>query len=99
MTDTVRHGDVATVSDGMAFLDRLPGCPLQLPAFRFFAGMPTDRRGIKKNLGALHGSQPGRFRIPLVPADQHPDFRIARLPSTKAQVPRSEVKFFVIKWI
>src|SRR5260221_10058852 len=72
---------------------------LQVTVFSFFAGMPSDGGGIEKNLGALHRSQPSRFRVPLIPADEYTDFCKARLPGAKAKISRSEVKFFVIKRI
>src|SRR5437660_10023095 len=99
MPDPVRYGDEATISDGVASLNRFPGCMLELPVFSLFPGMPTDGGGIKQNLGALHRGQASRFRIPLIPADEHADFCIARLPRAKTEVPGSEIKLFIIEWI
>src|SRR5882724_9050428 len=99
MPDTIRHRNKATVSNGVAPLNRLPGCMLQFPVFSLFSGMPTDGGRIKKDLGALHRRQSSRFRIPLVPANQDTNFRIACLPCAKAQIAWRKVEFFVIKWI
>src|SRR5205807_8270448 len=83
VTDAIGHGDVATIGDGVRALNRLP-CSMLLPAmFGFLARMPADGGGVKENLGALHGRETGRFRIPLVPADEDADSAIAGLPGAK----------------
>ena len=46
--------------------------------------MPPDRGGIEEDLRAKKRRDARRFRIPLVPADQHANGRIARLPDLES---------------
>ena len=46
--------------------------------------MPSDRRRIEQHLRAHQARDARGFRIPLVPADQHADRRVARLPHAEA---------------
>ena len=57
--------------------------------------MPADGGGVEKNFRALHGGEAGGFGIPLVPADEHADFAVTRLPGAEAEVAGSEIKFLV----
>jgi len=96
VADAVRDSDVATVGNGVAALDGLPGRVLFL-VLGFFTGMPADGGWIEKNFCALHSGQSRGFGIPLVPADKHADFAVPGLPGAKAEVAGSEIKFLVIK--
>ena len=97
MADAIGYRDVAAVGDGMAALDGLPGVVLAFAEFCPFAGMPADGGGVKKNFRALQRGQPRGFGIPLVPANQHADFAVARRPRLEAGVAGCEIKFLVIK--
>ena len=46
--------------------------------------MPADRRRVEQHLRAHQARDARRLRIPLVPADQHADRRVARLPHAEA---------------
>jgi hypothetical protein len=94
--DAVGNSDVASVRDGVAALDGFPGVVLFV-VLGLFGGMPTDGGWIEKNFRALHRGQTRGFGIPLVPADEDANFAVLRLPGAKAEVARSEIKFFVIK--
>ena len=59
--------------------------------------MPADGGRVKKDFRALQRRQPRGFGIPLVPANQHADFAVARLPRLEAEVAGREIKFLVIK--
>src|SRR5271169_2373986 len=97
MPDTVGHGDVAPVCDGMGPLDGFPGGMLPLAQLRFLARMPADGGGVEENLRALQGGQARGLGIPLVPTDQHADLAIAGLPGAEAEVAWSEVELLVIE--
>ena len=97
MADSIGNGDITTIGHCMAALNRLPGAVLPLAVLFFFRRMPADGGRIKNDFGALHGRQPRGFRIPLIPADQHPDFSVARLPRSKSEIARSEIKLFVVE--
>ncbi len=79
----------------MGPLDCLPSRVLGDAVFRLFRRMPPDGCGKEENLGAAHGGEPGRLGIPLIPADQDADLRVARLPGPKAKIAGSEVKLLV----
>src|SRR5580704_503655 len=68
MAHAIGDRDVTTVRDSVTALDRSPGRILRFAKLFLLAGMPTDRGRIKQNLGPAQRSQPGRFRVPLVPA-------------------------------
>src|ERR1043166_3141204 len=65
----VGRGDVTTMGDGVAALDGFPGIVLEGAVFFFPPGMPADGGGVKEDLSALQGGEPGGLGIPLVPAD------------------------------
>ena len=51
------------------------------------------------DLCPLQGQQPGRFREPLVPADQDTDVGEPGLEYLVSQIPRCEVELFIVPWI
>ena len=61
-----------------------------------FRVQPADGRRIEQNLRTGQGRQPGRFGIPLVPADQRADRAEPRRHALKAEIARREIKFLVI---
>jgi len=61
--------------------------------------MPTNRCWVKNDLGALQRREPSRLGIPLIPADEYPDFGVLRLPGAKARVARRELEFLVVQRI
>ena len=61
--------------------------------------MPADGGRIEKELGTLHGREPCALWKPLIPADQHADRRVARLPGSKPRVAGGEVELLVIERI
>src|ERR1043166_4597033 len=65
-------------------LDRSPRLDLRAAPFVFFSRMPADRGRIEQHLGTEERRDARRLGIPLVPADQHADGRIARLPHLEA---------------
>src|SRR5687768_1945394 len=84
MADAVGGGDVYAIGDRMRALDRAPGLDLRPPPFVLFRWMPADRGRIEEDLRTEQRGDPCRFGIPLVPADQHADCRVARLPHFEA---------------
>src|SRR5438445_12929671 len=46
--------------------------------------MPADRRRIKENLRAEQAGDSRGFGVPLIPADQHANVRVARFPDSKS---------------
>ena len=95
VADAVDRCDEAAVGDGVRTLDGFQCAVLAFAVFFFLAGMPADGGRVKKDLRALHGREPRGFGIPLVPADQHADFSVARLPGIETEVAGREIKFFV----
>src|SRR5437763_938880 len=94
--DPIDSRDPATVCDRVAALDRFPGIELLRPVLRFLGRMPTDRRGIEKNVGALKSGQPGAFRIPLVPAHERANWADLRVKRSKAEIAGRGIKLSVI---
>src|ERR1700735_1816857 len=84
MSDAVGSGDVDTVGDRMRALDRPPGLDLRGPELLFLRRVPSDRGRIEKDVGAEEAGDPRGLRVPLIPADQHTDLRVARLPDAKS---------------
>ena len=84
MADAVHRGHVDAVGDGVRALDGLPGIVLRAGLGRV-GMMEADGRGIEQNLRAAERRQAGAFGIPLVPADQRSDARIARVEAAEAR--------------
>src|SRR4030095_10293055 len=99
VTDAVRHGHVAPISDCMTTLNRLPRGMLRLSKFLFLARMPADCRWIKNNFCATQCGQSRRLRIPLVPANADTYLATRCGPRQKSEIARREVKLFVIQRI
>src|SRR5262245_60906894 len=99
MAHSVRRGHIDTAGQGMRALDHLPGLMLVRAVFCFFARMPANGRRIEEDLSALEGRQAGRFRIPLIPANEDADTAEASVKCLKAQIAGSEIVFFVIEGI
>ena len=72
---------------------------LAAAVFFFFLGMPTDRGRVEKDLRPLKSRESGGLGIPLIPANTDANPAESRVPCSKAEVPRSEVKFLVKKRI
>src|SRR6266436_2897214 len=71
VSDSVRGGHIDAVRQGVGALNQFPSFMLRLAEFGFLARMPAGGGGIEENVGALESGEPGRFRIPLIPADEH----------------------------
>src|SRR5438094_8312886 len=93
------HGNVHAVGNGVAALNGAPGLQLCRAELRFLMRVPADAGGIKNYLSAAKRSETRAFGIPLVPANLHTDARVLRIEIWKAQIPRREIKFLVIKRI
>ncbi len=57
--------------------------------------MPADGGRVEKNLRTLHRGEARGFGIPLIPADQHTDLAITRLPRFETKVAGREIEFLV----
>src|SRR5262245_37094850 len=68
---------------------------LPLAMLGLFLGMPADSGGIEKDFRATQGREPGRLRVPLIPADAYADPGEFRLPGREAEIPRREIKLLV----
>src|ERR1022692_3546657 len=73
----VHRGHIDAIGDGVRALYGFPGIVLGAGLGRVRL-VEADRRGIEQYLRAAEGRQAGSFGIPLVPADQRSDARIAR---------------------
>jgi hypothetical protein len=76
-----------------------PSCPTSRSELGFFTRMPADGRGVKENVSALESGEPGGFRIPLIPTDEHADSAEAGVEGSEAQVARREIVLLVVKRI
>ena len=83
----------------MTALDGFPCRMLAFPMRALFGRMPANCRGIEENLGTLHGCQARRFRIPLVPTNEHTDFCVTGGPGAKSKIAGSEIELFIVQWI
>src|SRR5260370_35617663 len=95
----IGSGNITTVRDCVAALNRLPPRMLGDAEFSFLARSPATRRRIKNNFCATQRGQSGGLRIPLVPANADADLAALRVPRLKAEIARRKIKFFVIKRI
>src|SRR5690606_7097492 len=95
-TDPVDGNDEAAIGDGMRTLHCLPRLVLLLADFLLFFRVPADRGGIEEDLRALHRSEACRFRVPLVPADQHAELGSFRTETLEAEVAGGEIVLLVI---
>ena len=95
--DAIGRGDVDAVGDRVRALRRAPGVDLRRAPFVFLGRMPADGRRIEEHLRAEEARDARRFRVPLIPADEHADRGVARLPHLEARVPvaRREVVLLV----
>src|SRR6185503_18999562 len=93
----VYYADKNSVGDGVGTLDGTPRVMLHCAEFGFLVRMPADCRRIEKNICALQSGKARAFRIPLVPADESAHAAIFRVEGLKTEIPRSEVKLFVIE--
>ena len=92
---TIDGGHKTAIGHGVTALDGFPRAVLVHAKLFFLARMPADGCGIKKNLRALHRRESRRLRIPLIPADEHADLTVLRLPRAKARVAGCEIKLLV----
>ena len=90
-----RHVDA--VGDGVGALDGAPGIVLRRAVFRLLRRMPADGGGIEQHLRAAERGQTRGLGIPLVPANQRRNARVAGIEAAEAQVAGSEVIFFEIE--
>ena len=67
--------------------------------FGFLRRVPSDRRGIEKNLRALQRREPRAFGIPLVPADQSSNAAHVGVEGAEAEIAWREVILFVVERI
>src|SRR5690606_28816293 len=95
MAHPIHGADIDAVGDGVAPLDRLPGGLLLLAMLRLLRRAPAAGGGVEEDPRAAHGREPRRFRVPLVPADQHTDPAELRVPRAKAEIAGGEVEFLV----
>jgi len=80
MANAVHRSDEAAVGHCVRALDGFPRAVLAFAVFLFLAGMPADGGRVEQDFRALHRGEPRSLGIPLVPADQHADLAVARLP-------------------
>ena len=80
----------------MAALHRDPGLALAGPLVGRVVRVIADGRGVDEQLGPGQGHEPGSLRVPLVPADEHPEPTHPGVDGREAEVPRGEVEFLVI---
>src|SRR5688572_22233294 len=80
VADAVWRRNVYAVRDRMRPLHRPPGIDLRLAPFLLLGGMPANGRGVEEHLRAEQRRDARGFGVPLVPADQHADNGVARLP-------------------
>ena len=66
-----------------------------VPASAGVGMVESDGRGVEQNLRAAERRQARAFGIPLVPADQRRDARIARVEAAEAQIARREIILLV----
>ena len=92
---SVRCRNETAVGDRMGSLDRLPGGMLSLAKGLFFAWMPADCGGIKKDFGAAQSGQSSAFWIPLIPTNQDADRGKPGFPGLEPKIPRGEIELFV----
>lgn len=85
--------DVATVRHGMPTLHCFPSAVLGIVEW-LFAGNPADGSGVEKNFRPLHSRESCRLRVPLIPANEHPNAPVLCLETLVAQVAGGEVEFF-----
>src|SRR6266404_7791478 len=97
VANAIRRGNITTISDGMATLDRFPRRMLRRAEFLLLRWMPADSRGIENNFRSAQRREPRRFRIPLVPTDTHADLSARGLPGLEPEIARREIKFLVIQ--
>src|SRR5579862_7761768 len=97
MADAVGRRQVAAIGDGVSALNGLPCGMLLFAQLCAFGWMPPDGSGIEQDLSALQGSETRRFRVPLVPTNQHADLSVTRLPAAEPKIAGSEIKLLVIK--
>ncbi len=91
VADAVGRGDVDAVGDRVRALHRPPGVDLRGAPLVLLGRMPADRGRIEEHLRAEQARDARGLRIPLVPADQHADRRVARLPDLEAALAGSLV--------
>src|SRR5206468_10985464 len=92
----VDRGDITSVGDRVAALDRAPGVQLPAAVHRFFLGVPADGGRIEQHGRALQRREARALGIPLVPAHQGSDPSHPRVERAETQVPRGEVKLLVV---
>lgn len=70
-----------------------------MPNSDFSFGCQPIARRVEQDLCSLQGGQAGRFRIPLIPADQHADAPVAGVEGAETEVTRGEIELLVEQWI
>src|SRR5262245_13023757 len=99
VTDSVCHPQLAPVGHCMTKLNPSPRRMVPLSKFPFPTLVPADCRWIKNNLCATQRGQSRCLRIPLVPANTDADLAARSVPRLESEIPRREVKLFVIQRI
>src|SRR3546814_11356957 len=65
---------------------------------RFFvlasAAVPTDGGGVEQHVSTGQRHQPGRFRVPLIPAHQYTEATDLGIDRVEAQIARGEIELF-----
>ena len=92
----VNRDDEAAVGDGVRTLHRFPCLVLRDAHLLLFLRVPADGRGVKEDFSALQRGQAGRFRVPLVPANQRAERGLVRGKRLESEVAGREVEFLVI---
>src|SRR3954471_21910121 len=84
MSDAIRGRDEDTVRDRVRALNRPPRVDLCFAEAVLLSGMPADRRRIEEDVGTEEARDSRGLRVPLIPADEHSNVSVARLPDTEA---------------
>ena len=79
----------------MAALDGAPGVVLGRAELGLLGRVPADGGGVEQHAGALERGEPGRLRIPLVPAHQRAHPAEPGRHGLEAKVARSEIELLV----
>ena len=67
----IDSGHVTAIGYGVATLNSLPSGMLCGGFSSFFRGVPAEGGGVEQHFRTGQGGQPGRFREPLIPANEH----------------------------